>query len=133
MSDELLQKTPDERNLTINDRHAHLVNKLAKPGGAILDDMGAHQAHQLHMVLGIAGEAGELLDAIKKNGIYQKPLDRENVVEELGDLEFYLQGLRASLDISREETLEHNISKLTKRYHKGSYSDQQAQQRADKQ
>lgn len=116
----------------LNTRHSMLVLRLAKPGQQIVDSLSGIQAHFLHMAVGVAGEAGELLDAIKKHTVYQKPLDKENVIEELGDLEFYMAGLRDALGISREETLEHNIAKLEKRYHKGSYSDAQAQQRADK-
>lgn len=85
------------------------------------------------MTMGISGEAGELLDAIKKGVIYRKPLDRENIIEELGDIEFYLEGLRQQLHISREETLLANINKLSKRYEKLSYSNDAAQTRADKQ
>jgi hypothetical protein len=56
----------------------------------------------------------------------------ENVIEELGDLEFYMEGLRQELGISRDLTLDRNISKLSKRYHSATYSDSQAQERADK-
>lgn len=112
--------------------HKHLVAALAKPGAAIVAELTADQAHTLHMAIGVSGEAGELLDAVKKATIYQKPIDRENVIEELGDLEFYMEGLRQGLNITREETLQHNIAKLSKRYHGGSYSNQAAQERADK-
>jgi len=112
--------------------HAKLVAALSKNGATIKDEMTGTQAHILHMAVGISGEAGELLDAIKKHVIYQKPIDLENVVEELGDLEFYIEGLRQSLAITRQETIDHNIAKLSVRYSKGSYSDQQAHQRADK-
>jgi NTP pyrophosphatase (non-canonical NTP hydrolase) len=112
--------------------HPELVRRLAKPGFEIVMRMTSKNAHNLHMAVGIAGESGELLDAIKKVVIYNKPLDRENVVEELGDLEFYMEGLRQGLGITREEVLERNIAKLQKRYGSGSYSDQQAQARADK-
>jgi len=108
-----------------------LVTDLAKPGSSILEELSPLQAHSLHMAVGISGEAGELLDAIKKHSIYQKPLDKENVIEELGDIEFYMEGLRLGLNISREEVLKHNISKLRKRYG-SSYSNQAAQERADK-
>jgi len=111
--------------------HADLVAKLAKPGQEIADNIDANEAHLIHMVLGISGEAGELLDAVKKSAIYKKTLDRPNVIEELGDLEFYMQGLRSALGITREDTLRHNISKLTKRYG-DKYSNQAAQARADK-
>ena len=109
-----------------------MVEALAKPGETIRNDMTAEQAHLIHMVLGISGEAGELLDAIKKSVIYNKPLDLDNVVEELGDLEFYMEGLRQGLGLYREETLERNISKLSVRYLGLHYSDQAAQTRADK-
>lgn len=109
-----------------------MVAGLVKPGQAIIDSLTPSKANSLHMAVGISGEAGELLDAIKKAVIYNKPLDRENVIEELGDLEFYMEGLRAELGITREQTIESNIAKLGVRYSSGSYSDKQAIQRADK-
>ena len=112
--------------------HPELVTALAKPGDVIASEITGKDAHELHMAVGIAGEAGELLDAIKKAVIYRKPLDRVNVIEELGDLEFYMEGLRQSLSISREEVLIENINKLSTRYQSMSYTDSAAQQRADK-
>lgn len=84
------------------------------------------------MAVGIIGEAGELIDAVKRQAIYCKPIDLANVIEELGDIEFYLEGLRSSLGITREQTLESNITKLSKRYADFTYSDKAAQERADK-
>jgi NTP pyrophosphatase (non-canonical NTP hydrolase) len=107
------------------------VAKLVKSGTDIIGSLTPTKAHLIHMVVGVSGEAGELLDAIKKHAIYNKELDRENVIEELGDIEFYLEGIRAALNIHRNSTLKHNIKKLGKRYGV-SYSDQKAQARADK-
>lgn len=112
--------------------HSEMVKILAKKGDLILAELSPEQMHNLHMAVGVAGEAGELLDAIKKTAIYQKPIDRENVVEELGDLEFYMEGLRQGCGITREETLDHNINKLGKRYKDFKYSNERAQERADK-
>jgi len=112
--------------------HPELVQALAKYGDTIARELTGDDAHNLHMAVGIAGESGELLDAVKKAVIYRKPLDRDNVIEELGDLEFYMEGLRSRLGITREETLEANITKLSKRYHSLSYTDSHAQQRVDK-
>ena len=112
--------------------HADLVKALAKPGAEVAASLTPETAHLLHMAVGISGEAGELLDAVKKAAIYVKPIDRENVIEELGDLEFYMEGLRQGMGITREETLEHNIAKLSKRYAAGFYTNQAAQVRADK-
>lgn len=112
--------------------HSQLVTSLVKPGQDIINSLNAPSAHLLHMILGLSGEVGELLDALKKAIIYQKELDLDNIVEELGDIEFYLEGLRQGLKLTREQTLTANISKLQARYSRGSYSDKQAQERADK-
>ena len=113
-----------------------MVAALIKQGQDIIDSLTPSKANSLHMAVGVAGEAGELLDAIKKAVIYNKPLDRENVIEELGDLEFYMEGLRAELGITRQETIEANMKKLLTgekaRYKLGMYTDTQAIQRADK-
>lgn len=112
--------------------HADMVRTLVKPGSAIAENITAAEADLLHMAIGVSGEAGELLDAVKKHTIYKKPIDRENVIEELGDLEFYMEGLRQNLGITREETLAANIAKLSVRYAGLKYSDTAAQERADK-
>ena len=85
--------------------YADMVKVLAKDGQTIADELTGEDAHAWHMATGVSGEAGELLDAVKKVVVYRKPVDMENVVEELGDLEFYMEGLRQGLGITREETL----------------------------
>lgn len=109
-----------------------MVKKLAKPGLSILREMSPLEAHTVHMLLGLSGEIGEIVDACKKQIIYRKPIDRENVVEELGDVEFYLEGMRQGLGITREEVIAHNIAKLAVRYEGFNYSNEAAQARADK-
>lgn len=112
--------------------YKEMVSVLAKPGINIATELSPSDAHLWHMATGVCGEAGELIDAIKKKAIYQKPLDVENVKEELGDLEFYMEGLRQHLGITREEVLAANVKKLFKRYKDKVYSDAAAQSRADK-
>lgn len=112
--------------------HGLIVRALKKDANILINEITTHDLDLIHMIMGISGEAGELLDAIKKAVIYRKSLDRENVIEELGDIEFYLEGLRQALSITRQETLDHNISKLSERYGKV-YSDKAAHDRIDKQ
>lgn len=114
-------------------KHEDMVATLVKDGEQIVDEMTGADAHTLHMAVGISGESGELLDAIKKKVIYRKELDMENVIEELGDLEFYMEGLRQAVGVTRQQTLDANIEKLGKRYENFKYSNQSAQERADKQ
>jgi NTP pyrophosphatase (non-canonical NTP hydrolase) len=113
--------------------HEELVRRLLKPAEEISNEMTQAKANFLHLALGISGEAGEIVDAIKKHVIYDQPLSHANLAEELGDMEFYLEGLRQELEITREYIIMGNIHKLKQRYHSLSYSNQQAQERKDKQ
>lgn len=109
-----------------------MAKDLAKSGEEIAAKINEAEADLWHMATGVSGEAGELLDAVKKSVIYKRDLDRENVVEEIGDIRFYLAGIMNRLGITEEEVLAHNNAKLSKRYAAGSYSNEQAQERADK-
>jgi NTP pyrophosphatase (non-canonical NTP hydrolase) len=111
--------------------HCRLVSEVRKRGKDILKELKPEVMDLLHMAVGVSGEAGELLDAVKKHAIYNLPLDRDNVIEELGDLEFYLRGIRLNLVITRYECLLSNIKKLRKRYGK-KYSNRAAKERKDK-
>lgn len=108
------------------------VEALIKPASEIINETTPLKAHLSHMVFGVTGEVGELVDALKKHCIYNKEIDMENVVEELGDIEFFLEGIRRALKITRDETLKSNITKLSKRYSAGKYTNEQAHERADK-
>lgn len=74
------------------------------------------EPRMLHSVMGISTEAGELLDAFKKNIFYGKPIDKVNIVEELGDLLWYVAIMCDCLQISFEDIMQINIDKLRIRY-----------------
>lgn len=116
----------------MNITHPEMVRALRKDGAKILASLTGEDADLIHMAMGIAGEAGELLDAVKKATMYHQPIDMENVIEELGDLEFFMEGLRQILRIDRGQTLATNMAKLALRYQNYRYTDEQAKQRADK-
>lgn len=116
----------------MEENYTEFVQALKKPGQDIINGLTPDKADAMHMALGLVGEAGELLDAIKKWVIYGKELDLDNVNEELGDLEYFMEGLRLVLNISRELTIQQNIQKLSKRYKEKVYSDEAARSRADK-
>lgn len=113
-------------------KHNELVKNLFKTGEAILPSLDESKMSVLHAAIGISSESGELLDAVKKHVMYNKELDVPNVIEELGDLYFYMEALEQALGLSKEEIINHNINKLSVRYSSGSYTDKQAQERADK-
>lgn len=94
-------------------------------------DFGSYQMNLTHAALGISSDAGELVDAIKKHVIYGKPLDRPNVIEEIGDCLWFLTLAADCLGIRLQHCANENIEKLKKRYPE-KYSDEAAIARADK-
>ena len=77
----------------------------------------------LHSAIGISGEAGELLDTVKKHVFYGKPLDTTNVVEEMGDILFYIQMMCNHMGLSLDDVVHVNIKKLKNRYPDGFSTD----------
>lgn len=118
--------------------YADMVAALAKDPKTILEQLqnNVPALDAWHAATGIAGEAGELLDAVKKHAVYARAIDRANVVEELGDLRFYMQHLQLVLGITDQEVLDGNVHKLVTgenaRYKGMVYSDAAAHARADK-
>ncbi len=91
-----------------------------------LNCLGTYEANLAHMAMGISGEAGEILDAVKKTFAYNKALDKNHVIEEIGDVLFYINGLLDVMEVSWDEALTTNIKKLEARYPAGHFDAQQA-------
>jgi NTP pyrophosphatase (non-canonical NTP hydrolase) len=85
----------------------------------------------LHAAVGLAGESAEVLDHMKKMWVYDKHIDREKVLEEMGDVLHYFTMLCIKMDVSFADVIAGNITKLQKRYPDG-FSKTAAIARADK-
>jgi NTP pyrophosphatase (non-canonical NTP hydrolase) len=77
---------------------------------------GVNMARLIHAALGTCTEVGELQDMIKKHLIYNKPFDKVNVLEECGDVLWYLALALDASGYTLEECMERNIAKLRKRF-----------------
>jgi NTP pyrophosphatase (non-canonical NTP hydrolase) len=86
-----------------------------------------------HAVRGICTEAGEINDAVKKHLDYEKELNLANLIEELGDLRFYMQAIMNMFSLDEQMILQVNAAKLLKRYPSLKYSNADATERKDKQ
>lgn len=69
-----------------------------------------------HAVIGITGEAGELASAIQRAYYYGQGVDKANIVEELGDLLWYIALACNTLGVEMSDVMNRNIAKLQKRY-----------------
>lgn len=70
-------------------------------------------------VLGLNGEAGEVADLLKKYLYQGHELDRDKMIDEAGDVLWYLAELAAGLGVSLSEIAERNVEKLRRRYPEG--------------
>lgn len=68
---------------------------------------------------GVAEEAGEIQAVVKRYLEYGRPLDRERLLDEAGDLLFRLQQTLNAAGYSLAEALQANCRKLNARYKEG--------------
>ena len=73
----------------------------------------------LNGALGLAGETGEVVDHIKKYFFQGHTLDKCLLIEELGDVCWYVATLAHGLGVDLETVMICNIEKLKKRYPDG--------------
>ena len=69
--------------------------------------------------LGLNGESGEVADVIKKYLFQGHEWNEAKLVEEIGDVLWYVATTLAGLQISLEDCARMNIQKLEKRYPDG--------------
>lgn len=70
-------------------------------------------------VMGLCGESGEAIDIVKKHLHQGHELDSEKLINELGDIAWYLAETAYALGADLEDVLRKNIEKLEKRYPEG--------------
>lgn len=81
--------------------------------------------------LGLAGEAGECADIAKKVLFQGKNFDRDEFVDELSDVLWYMAFAATMCEISLEEIMQVNIAKLKDRYKGGKFSVEEFQAKED--
>lgn len=86
----------------------------------------------VHGIVGIASESGELSDLLKKMFFHpQKHVDRDKIVDEVGDILWYVALTLYSVGATFEEAFDRNIAKLTVRHEKNNgEKDRQAELQA---
>jgi NTP pyrophosphatase (non-canonical NTP hydrolase) len=91
---------------------------------ASLQAEGCDIQRLLTAAVGIAAEGGEFMEIVKKITFQGKPWNADNIDHlkiELGDVMWYVAQACMALDISLEEVLDRNISKLAARYPEGTF------------
>ena len=69
--------------------------------------------------MGLNGEAGECIDVLKKHDYQGHTLDTVKLLDELGDVLWYIVESAVGIGTTLEEVAQHNIAKLRARYPEG--------------
>lgn len=99
-----------------------------------LDEKGANIERLLTAGVGMNAEGGEFLEIIKKMIFQGKPFNddnKEHLIIELGDLMWYAAQACIALNVTMDEVLDRNITKLSKRYPNGTFDAYYSENRAD--
>lgn len=86
----------------MNITHPQMVTQLGKDGGDLLKSLTAEKCHAWHMSSCIMGEVAELVEGNETGDVI-------NIGEELGDIEFYMEGFRQGVNLSRETIVQMSI------------------------
>ena len=70
----------------------------------------------VHALMGMQTESAEFTDMIKKCLIYGKPIDEVNLLEELGDIAWYMNLALNKLGYTWVDMFDRNIAKLKVRF-----------------
>lgn len=99
-------------NRTLNDKDKHFTTKLA------------------NYCLGLTGESGEVADHIKKFLYHGHELEEEKIIEEIGDVLWYIAALCTTLRVDMSDVALRNIEKLETRYPNG-FDEEKSKERVD--
>ena len=77
-------------------------------------------------VIGLNSEAGEVAGEVEKMLRKDELLDerRTKILDELGDVLWYAAAVANALDVSLDDVIEHNISKINERVYSSAEQDQ---------
>ena len=105
----------DNQHMGINEYQ----RKAMRTASGMNYDMVDGNGLLLNGLMGLNGEAGECIDLLKKTIFQGKPLDKEHMAKELGDVAWYLAVSAQALGYDLETIFKMNIAKLEARYPNG--------------
>lgn len=116
-------KLDDERRVKSKvaagfDQYQHLAERTAN-----CSEIDSEFRRYANFGMGLAGEAGETCDYLKKVVFHNHSLDKDKLLEELGDCLWYIATLATTANLSLSEVAAANIAKLRNRYPNGFEAD----------
>ena len=106
------------------------INEYQKLAMTTLNKELSNEQALLNGCMGLCGESGEVIDLLKKHLSQGHDLNKEKMIEEIGDVAWYIAEIAYALNVDLETVLTKNIEKLKKRYPEG-FSVQRSLNRKD--
>lgn len=95
------------------------INEYQKKAMSFLNPNLNEKDILINGVMGLCGESGEVIDIVKKHLAQGHELNKNKIIEELGDVLWYVAEIAYVLNVDLEDVFEENINKLSKRYSNG--------------
>ena len=115
----MIKENRNKQNRKDAGETAMTVNEYQKLAMTTLNRELSDQDVLINGVMGLCGEAGEAIDIVKKHLAHGHPLDREHLIEELGDIAWYIAETATALGVELDDVFAGNIAKLKARYPEG--------------
>lgn len=95
------------------------INEYQKKAMEFLNPQLNEKDILINGVMGLCGESGEVIDIVKKHLAQGHELNKDKIIEELGDVFWYIAEVAYVLNVKLEDVFTLNIEKLSKRYKNG--------------
>ena len=95
------------------------INEYQKKAMEFLNPQLNEKDILINGVMGLCGESGEVIDIVKKHLAQGHELNKDKIIEELGDVLWYVAEVAYVLNVKLEDVFTLNIEKLSKRYKNG--------------
>ena len=95
------------------------INEYQKQAMKSLNPSLSNDEVLLNGVMGLCGESGEVIDILKKHLSQGHELNKDKMIEELGDVAWYLAETAYALGVDLDTVLINNLFKLQIRYPEG--------------
>jgi len=92
------------------------VNEYQELAMKVLNSEADNKDVLINGAMGLCSESGEAINIVKKYLTQATPLDRSKLVEELGDITWYVAEVATALGLDLEDVLVRNIGKLKMRH-----------------
>lgn len=115
----VIKNALDEIEKQIRDTHSLTMREYQAAAARTINADLPKREQLMNMAFGLAGEIGEVVDVLKKHLFQGHELDAGKLVDELGDVLWYVSGMAGIVGFGLDLVAQRNVDKLKARYPDG--------------